>query len=126
VAELREDHWWIDDVLNPLQGKTVPCPPEEFVTAWKGDNTLSRLKKEHDALVNPSSGNQAPSLMPAHVDSDKEEGLIKALEEIGVVEIRPNRKINVPDLYRVGALVKRKGGVAPSARGSRVPSSRSS
>jgi hypothetical protein len=66
-----------------------------------------------------------PSLMPAHVDSDKEEGLIKALEEIGVIEIRSNGKINVPDLYRVGALMKRKGGVTPSSRGGSGSSSRS-
>jgi len=44
---------------------------------------------------------------------DFSEVLLSFLVSIGVVERRKNGKINIPDIFRVDAGIKRKGGVRP-------------
>lgn len=45
-------------------------------------------------------------------NKDLEDALIADLSAIGIIEVRPNDKINVPDIFRLAAGIKRKGGVA--------------
>lgn len=117
VDELREDHWWINEVLAPLKGQLVPCDKEDLINSWKKSGTLDKLQTAFDELRKSLSDSSAPSLMPSHVDTERENGLIAALEEIGVIEIRSDGRVNVPDLYRVGAHMKRRGGVVPQQAG---------
>ena len=43
--------------------------------------------------------------------------LIKAMAQIGVVEQRiTTGKVNIPDIFRLGANLKRRGGVTPQQR----------
>jgi hypothetical protein len=44
---------------------------------------------------------------------DGEESLLNALRYIGVVEFRTESRINMPDIFRVEAGIKRRGGVRP-------------
>lgn len=117
VDELKEDHWWINEVLAPLEGKLVPCEKSEFIEAWQQAGTLNRIQIVFDTLIKSTNESSAPSLMPSHIDTEKEAGLITALQEIGVIELRPDGRVNVPDLYRVGARMKRRGGVVPPQAG---------
>jgi hypothetical protein len=39
--------------------------------------------------------------------------LLESLKTIGVVEERSGDRINMPDLFRVAAKIKRRGGVRP-------------
>ena len=52
------------------------------------------------------------SLPPEHV-SHGWPGIIEDLLRIGVLTRRTDARIDMPDLYRIGYEVKRKGGVAP-------------
>lgn len=49
-----------------------------------------------------------------------EERLRWSLEIIGVLEQRRSGKINVPDIFRVAARIKRRGGVKPPPRARRA------
>jgi hypothetical protein len=46
----------------------------------------------------------------------REEGLLRSLIALGVVERRDADRINMPDLFRVAARIKRRGGVKPPGR----------
>ena len=52
------------------------------------------------------------SLPPEHVE-DGWPGIIEDLIRIGVLTKRTDGRIDMPDLYRLGFKVRRKGGVVP-------------
>ncbi len=114
LAELEEDYPWVSSALEPLRGLLVPCLQDEILDRWVAGGTA-------DALSNNFHGSRAPiDLVFAQLFAKtRKEGtlaLLKALREIGVMEIRSNGKINVPDIFRVNAGILRKGGVTPQQR----------
>ena len=107
LQELQEDYWWIRRALAPLQGQMVPMDRLLLEKLWRTSKTTA-------TIVRSSGRGLAPVQL---VDSQKPEAsLVDALAAIGVVEIRSNGKINVPDIFRVEAGIKRKGGVKPPQR----------
>jgi len=48
--------------------------------------------------------------------ANPERALVNALRTIGVLEIRSSGKINLPDIFRIEAGIKRQGGVKPPRR----------
>jgi hypothetical protein len=111
VRQLKEDYDWIDDVLGALEGLEVPCEPTMFIRRWKDRNTIATIR---------AGSTSRPSLLPLelqNIRTNPEAALLKALSNIGVVEFRTEKRINVPDIFRVEARIKRRGGVRPpSAR----------
>ena len=111
VRQLKEDYDWIDDVLGALEGLEVPCEPITFTKRWKDRGTIDTIR---------AGSTSRRSLLPLELQSvktDPESALLKALNNIGVVEFRTEKRINVPDIFRVEARIKRRGGVRPpSAR----------
>jgi hypothetical protein len=111
VKELDEDYWWISLALEPLRHQQVPMERAALKRLWTGKKTAS------DILAN--SINQLP---PVRLDNAKaqsanlEDALIEDLRAIGIIEVRPNDKINIPDIFRLEAGIKRKGGVAAPHR----------
>jgi hypothetical protein len=107
LKELAEDYWWISLALAPLAGQHVPMERAALKQLWNeektGKNILSR------------SGGQLP---PVRLDtaqkqrSNLEDALVSDLVAIGIIESRPNEKINIPDIFRLEAGIKRKGGVS--------------
>lgn len=107
VRQLKEDYDWIDEVLNALAGLEVPCEPQVFMARWHERGTVSKIR---EASENSSR------LLPLELEkarSDPEETLLQALNNIGVVEYRSETRINMPDIFRVEARIKRRGGVRP-------------
>lgn len=107
VRELNEDYEWIDKVMKALAGLEVPCDPAIFVSRWKDRNIIQQLR---------SDANDATSKLPLEVVScvgPPELALLNALENIGVIEFRTETRINMPDIFRVEAGIKRRGGVRP-------------
>ena len=51
--------------------------------------------------------------------ADQQAALLEALKNIGVIEERSEDRINMPDIFRVAAKIKRRGGVRPPVAGSR-------
>jgi hypothetical protein len=112
LAELEEDYPWVSSALEPLKGILVPCETSEIAAAWKAAGTLETIHQRFHGASAPID----LILATFFEDSDAAAVLIKLLEEIGVVEVRRNGKINVPDIFRVKAGILRKGGITPQQR----------
>ncbi len=104
MTELREDFLWIDQALVPLRGHCVPLERDLLFGLWRDENSINRIldrSKKEEFLV------------PVGIDlDDSPETLLKTMTSIAAMEERANGKINVPDIFRVGAGILRKGGVA--------------
>lgn len=112
VDQLSEDYPWIRRVLDDLAGLEVPCAPKSFISRWAERGTVDS--------VNSLNTDQPGPVELLELGQNKEELLLEALVNIGVVEYRAEDKINMPDIFRVAAKIKRRGGVrTPTfARGS--------
>jgi len=100
VNEVAEDYPWIYNLCQPLSGKNVPINFFEVENIW-----IKEYPKGPESIISKK--------LPPH---DLERGWIgvkKELARLGIfVEMRDDR-INMPDLFRVGFGLGRKGGVPP-------------
>lgn len=102
VDEIKEDFTWMELVMAPLKGCTVPCEQKEVLNRWKKPDLIKLIKEKAQ-----------PDQVPLHFE-EGHAGLLRALEQLGVLQQRTDDRINVPDLYRVHFGLKRKGGVPPA------------
>ncbi|MBB5045001.1 hypothetical protein [Shinella fusca] len=108
LAELREDYRWIDSALAALKGQFVPIERRELLRIWEDSEVVQGILGEARA---------GHWLAPVQLADEKNtEALLDAMNSIAVTEERANGKINVPDIFRVEAGIKRKGGVAVPRR----------
>ncbi|MBF0261060.1 MAG: hypothetical protein HQL97_04345 [Magnetococcales bacterium] len=105
VAELKEDYPWINSVLKPLFGMVVPCSFQEIKDVWSANNVLGRLRDEIQS--------ENVKLPPRE---STPEGIMEHLEQLGLMERLRDRRFNMPDVYRVGYGLGRRGGVKPVNR----------
>lgn len=110
VDQLKEDYAWIDEALRPLADLEVPCPPKALLDAWKRSQTLEAI-------------HNLQSLQPLELFNvpgpDRGIALMQALYSIGVLEVRDDGRSNIPDIFRVAAKMKRRGGVPPVKQAAR-------
>lgn len=103
LEELREDYRWIDIALKALSGQFVPMERKELFNYWKKARVIGEIL-------------QGAWLMPIGLEEDGGDASLNALLQsmisISIMEERANGRINVPDIFRVDAGIKRKGGVA--------------
>ena len=111
VDQLGEDYPWIRRVLKDLEGLEVPCPPSSFTRRWADRKTIEEVRA--GALENLRPG----PLELENSTSDAEVALLDAVKNIGVVEERSLDRVNMPDIFRVAAGIKRRGGVRPPFSG---------
>ena len=107
VIQLKEDYDWIDKVITALDGLEVPCEPSVFKRRWIDRATAAGLR---------SAAQGETRRMPLELvtgSDDAEDALLRALTNIGVLEFRTPNRINMPDIFRVEAGIKRRGGVRP-------------
>jgi len=103
VDELTEDYPWITPLLNALEGQTVPLDITTLAALWKG---LTGSLMNSDKLP--------PRRFSLEFDNKKKTpALLMDLEDLGVVYPTTDKRINIPDIYRVGFKIGRKGGVRP-------------
>lgn len=99
VQEIAEDYPWVPEVLSSLSGMNVPIEFEVVQAKW-----------EEQFPSGPQS--ISSTHLPAqHVDSW--DGVRKDLQRLGLLETKRDGRIDMPDLYRVGFGLGRKGGVKP-------------
>jgi len=98
VSELREDYPWIEDLMAPLRGLVVPCDFKEIKTRWREQNVLETLKQK--------------KMLPPSIE-EGEEGLRKDLEAMGIFLRMEDGRVNIPDVFRIGYGLGRRGGVKP-------------
>ena len=104
VREIREDYPWMDQVLSPLEGLVVPCRFDEIAERWRDQGVLDQLT----AAV----AQEEVKLPPAHIDEGPD-GVRWDLETLGVFLRLRDGRVNVPDVFRVGYGIGRRGGVKP-------------
>jgi len=104
VDELAEDYPWIREVLSALQSQNVPCVYEDILARWRikfpqGADSIPRKEK-----------------LPAQHSDQGWDGIRKDLQRLGLIEERKDGRIDMPDLFRVGFNLGRKGGVSPKKK----------
>jgi len=116
IRELEEDYWWIRTAFKPLEGISVPCLPGDFDERWRGAETVEKIRSLATGEKKlPPLAFEVPrvALDSSEGENTDERRLRVSLEIIGVLESRSNGKINVPDIFRIAARIKRRGGVKP-------------
>jgi len=100
VDEIAEEYPWVRDVLSALSGMNVPCEFDAIQAKWQEKF--------------PGGPQSIPSdrLPPQHVARGWD-GLREDLLRLGLFHTRKDGRIDMPDLYRVGFGLGRKGGVKP-------------
>ncbi|WP_241189814.1 hypothetical protein [Pseudomonas chlororaphis] len=100
VAEMAEDYPWVPGVMDPLRGLSVPCVFEIVEERWKNH------------FPSGLSGLSDQRLPPQHAERGWA-GVRSDLERLGIFETMKDSRVNLPDLYRVGFGLGRRGGVKP-------------
>jgi len=112
VTEIEEDYPWVRELLKPLKELSVPCLITEIEKIW---NREGILKKWEEKIVNKEKPDNTLKLPPQHL-SEGAMGVLQDLKNLGLVEFLPQARVNIPDVYRVGYGMKRRGGVKPAAK----------
>lgn len=101
VAEMKEDYPWVESLFNPLERQfNVPVESSVIIGLWQEAFPTGMGKWIK----------QPPQMR--HGDWD---GVLKQLEHMGMCSTMRDKRINMPDLYRVAFNIGRKGGVKPVA-----------
>jgi len=87
VNELEEEYPFVERLLN-LEGQTMLMEKQTVIAM------LSRKPAIDDGFETNGAS------------------VFSELQRIGVVEIRPDGRVDIPDIYRYGYGIKRKGGAA--------------
>jgi hypothetical protein len=101
VNELAEDYPWVKTLMAPLSGLTVPSPLGDIEQRWRDGFGWSPEAKVFEGR-----------LPPEHLE-DGWKGVARDLTDLGIFETMKDSRINMPDLYRVGFGLGRRGGVKP-------------
>ncbi len=100
VDEISEVYPWIQRLMGALEGMNMPCDFQRITREWE------------KAFPEGPTTTPGEGLPPRHTEQGWE-GLRDDLLDLGVFEQRKDGRIDMPDLYRVGFGLGRKGGVPP-------------
>ncbi|MGO4167882.1 hypothetical protein [Novosphingobium sp. YAF33] len=106
VDQLKDEYGWIDLALQPLAGQEVPCEFSALFDRWSDADTLALISSQAASI----------GYLPPFTGDFRENGmrdLLVSLMDIGVLEIRSDNRVNIPDLFRIAALMLRRGGLRP-------------
>ncbi len=104
VREVQEDYPWVHRVMGALERMVVPCRFEEIAERWQISRVVDRLVEEADE--------DEVKLPPRRIDRGAD-GVREALESLGIFFRMRDGRVNIPDVFRVGYGLGRKGGVKP-------------
>jgi hypothetical protein len=100
VQEMAEDYPWVLNILSALSGMNVPIEFESVKKKWE---------EKFPAGAQSINSTRLPA---QHVDRGWD-GVLEDLRRLGLLETKKDGRIDMPDLYRVGFGLGRKGGVKP-------------
>jgi hypothetical protein len=104
VDEVGEDYPWVNELMMPLKGVVVPCDFDVISERWRTDGSLARIQD--------SVRRGGVRLPPAHLDGGAV-GVREDLEELSIFVRMKDSRTNIPDVFRVGYGLGRRGGVKP-------------
>lgn len=106
IDELEEDHPWLPAIMTPFANSaSVPMPEAVF------DLVLSEAFESIPAGVPDLS-----ERLPKDLRSQGVHGLITYLSQLGLLTQMKDERLNMPDIYRIGFKLGRKGGIKPAQR----------
>lgn len=100
VNEIAEDYPWVRTFMEPMAGLNVPSEGSAIVHRWE-----QRYPEGPDSA-------HIERLPPQHAKRGWD-GIKEDLIRLGVLELKKDGRVDMPDLYRVGFGLGRKGGVKP-------------
>jgi hypothetical protein len=100
VQEIAEDYPWVPYILSALSGMNVPVEFESVKDKW-------------EELFPAGPQSISSSRLPAQHIEHGWDGVREDLRRLGLLETKKDGRIDMPDLYRVGFGLGRKGGVKP-------------
>ena len=107
VRELQEDYPWVEPLLRALSRSTVPLSVDELAQHW----TPACIS---ESLAAAASKQRLPPRRYSSAGGRSLAALLEDLVELAVLYPTEDRKrYNMPDIFRVGFGIKRKGGVRP-------------
>lgn len=111
VDELsREDYPWVAPLLRELRNMTVPLEIRDLGEKWTPPVLEEVLRVSREKLP--------PRRYASARENNRDiEPIIDDLEELGVLYRTEDGRINIPDIFRVGFGIRRKGGVRPPRHG---------
>ncbi len=104
LVELYEDYPWIKPALEALRRQFLPMEREQLLKLWDEQHVIQNIQKDAQS--------EMMSTPVKFLSEDEPSALLSSMRDVGVMEVRGNGKINVPDIYRVEAGILRRGGVA--------------
>jgi hypothetical protein len=106
VDEISEDYPWVRPLLQAAQGSVVPMSIAEIASRWSGE-AISEMTKVTTSKLPPRRFTSDP------FRKQRPDALIDDLVDLGVLYRTTDGRLNVPDIFRVGFGIRRKGGVKP-------------
>ncbi len=106
VRELAEDYPWVRPLLEAARGTVVPITVNDLVARWTSDY-LGKMSKAAKSKLPPRRYASDP------VRRNSPEALIDDLVGLAVLYRTTDGRLNMPDIFRVGVGIRRKGGVKP-------------
>ena len=100
VREIQEDYPWVHQILSPLEGMVVPRKFDEIAERWQLD-PLAEAVQQGEVKLPPRHIEQGP------------DGIREDLESLGIFFRMRDGRVNIPDVFRVGYGLGRRGGVRP-------------
>lgn len=115
VGELQEDYRWMPEVLSALQGLTIPLDRDSLIGRWqerevlKKLHSLAKVRDSDQRFIPPGRVFDRPTEIAAY------EELIALMIQLRICFELSDGRINMPDLFRLEAKIKRRGGMRPVA-----------
>mgnify|MGYP005849569949 CR=1 FL=1 len=106
VDEINEDYPWVRPLLESLRGGVVPMTIEEVSSRWSTE-CLQEMRRAASAKLPP--GRYTQDLFRPGTPN----ALVDGLVELAVLYRASDERLNMPDIFRVGFGIRRKGGVKP-------------
>lgn len=124
AARIRQEeiaeHWWVPEVLGDLAGRLeVPFDFSDAEALWTGAGTLARLQRRQQGEIwagRASGDGDQPWLLPPRL-SEGPTGVREDLIRLGVFRLMKTGRIDLPDVYRLGFGLAKRGGVPLSRDG---------
>jgi hypothetical protein len=115
VEELSEDYRWMNTILKDMEALVVPLTRSDLIARWKQRRTLDNLKELAGRAVSDRRFIPPGEALNAPTETDAYTLLIEQLVRLKIFFLLSDGRINMPDLFRLQANVKRKGGMKPRA-----------
>ena len=105
VDELNEDYPWVGNLLKCLRGMVTPCDFADIAERWAKRDALENLRFDVKFFGDVK-------LPPSHIEEGPD-GVRLDLESLHVFLRMHDGRVNIPDVFRIGYGLGRRGGVRP-------------